>query len=65
MLGDCEVDPAQHLVVTEGLADVPELDRVHARASSRRRLRAISQSVKRVSGIVSSRKSSAVASRGV
>ena len=35
VLGDREVDPAQHLVPPERLVDVLELDRVHARASSR------------------------------
>ena len=53
-LGHIEVDPAQHVVPAEGLAQALDLDGVHVRppACRLRRSRATSQSVKRASGIV-------------
>ena len=67
VLGEREVDPAQHLELAERLAHALELERgaaaVHraAPASCRRLSRSTSQSVKRASGIVRRMKSSAVA----
>ena len=59
VLGDLEIDPAQHLVLAEGLVQVLDQDGAHAMppATRRRRSRATSQSVKRASGIVIATKS--------
>ena len=62
MFLDLEVDPVEHLLLAEGLADAVELDRAHRR---RLRSRATSQSVNLAIGIVSATKSSAVAKYGV
>ncbi len=71
VLGQREVDPAQHLELPEGLVDAleDECGRLRAHgippASWRRRSRAMSQSVNRVSGIVIRRKRIAVQMYGV
>ena len=54
VLGDLQVDPAQDLVLAEGLVQILDLDCAHASppACRLRRSRATSQSVKRASGIV-------------
>ena len=57
VLGDVEVDPAQHLELPERLADAVDLDHTRLPACRRRRSRATSQSVKRASGIVIATKS--------
>ena len=59
VLGDVEVDPAQHLVLAERLVQPFDHDRAHAMlpACRLRRSRATSQSVKRASGIVIATKS--------
>ena len=67
VLGELEVDPAQHFVSPEPLVDVFERKCpavfTHAvlPASCLRRSRSISQSVKRASGIVTRMKTTAVA----
>ena len=65
VLGQLEVDPAQHLELPEGLAQSRDLQRRRAHAALpacwRRLSRATSQSVKRAMGIVSAMKMIAVA----
>ncbi len=71
VLGEREVDPAQHLELSEALVDAleDECGRLRAHgippASWRRRSRAMSQSVNRVSGMVIRRKRIAVQMYGV
>ena len=64
VLGDGQVDAAQHLQVVEGLVQALDAQRLRPRPSSarspaswRRRSRAASQSTKRASGMVSTRNS--------
>ncbi len=63
VLVEREVDPAEHLDLAERLRDALEAELLAHRR--RLRSRATSQSVNRVSGIVSARKISAVATYGV
>ena len=67
VLGQREVDPAQHLGLAERLPEAVDLERAHASlpACCRRLSRATSQSVNRAIGIVSAMKMIAVAMYGV